>query len=182
MNFLDTINTADFLEIEEFIDKYKINLEKDRIIIDMYNEALLTIIKLFKDKKDTIINCINELYDAFYHLYYISKIDKYYNSAKIKQMIESAIKLKDIGIDYNIPLVNEKTIAEFYDIKNICISIYKNIKKEDSKLNLLPENIPEEFKIDHITDLRYHFSNFAELAKDDIDFLNILDKYSGMIN
>lgn len=182
MIFLDNIKIENSLEIEEFMDMYKINLENNEITNDIYHEALLTIVKIFKDKEDSIINCIKELYDAFYHLYYISKIDKYYNSAKIKQMIESAIKLKDIGIDYNIPLVNGKTIAEFYDIKNICISIYRNIKKEDSKLNLLPENIPEEFKIDHITDLRYHFSNFAELAEDDIDFLNILDKYSGMIN
>lgn len=162
------IDSEKVLNLDEFMQKYSSLLEDGKEIpnekiSEVFNNALNSIIEEKDDKEYRCKFAIHRIYFSYLCL------DK-----------DSTKNHHDIG--QVMPIIrNVIFLSEYWDFEDmnqqaICEECYKEI----NKYNDLPEIIPEHYKVDHITDIRFHLQKLSEYAKEDPEFMTYINTLKGV--
>lgn len=148
------------LDIKEFVDKYKINLEKREINQEIIDNSIETIIDQESYNHNKYIECIYQIYDTVYTI--LNNGDY----TIIGYLVRNIIYLKN---DDNL---------ETYSLDDLCNEAYDLLKKNYSIYNIsLSKELPEEFKKEHIFDLKYYMDLFKEKClKKKVELIDIINK------
>ena len=129
----------DLLDIKEFVDKYKNELEKGEVNKEIIDNLVSTILDQEYFNHDRYVRYIYEIYDTVFTI--LNNGDY----TIIGYLIRNIVYLKN---DDNL---------ETYNLDVLCNEAYDLLKKNYSIYNIfISEKLPDEFKKEHILDLKYY--------------------------
>lgn len=133
----------DPLDIKEFVDKYKEDIDKGNITQEIIDNSINTILDQEFYNHNKYIDCIYQIYNT---VYIILNNGDY---TIIRYLIRNIVYLKN---DDNL---------ETYNLDKLCDEAYDLLKKKYFISNIfIPEELPDEFKKEHILDLKYYMDLF----------------------
>lgn len=151
------------LTIDEFIEKFPNIKEGDELSEEIINNAVSTIIDEYNSNINKYKTLISKLYIGIIALKFDMSITGLCDSSYIDSTIEILLYL------------NKDCDFKYYNPDKLCEEVYA---KYVESWNLdLPNEIIEECKPIHFSDLKYYFSKFAEWGAKDSEFLNRLQKF-----
>jgi len=150
----------DPLDIKKLVDKYKNELEKGEVNKEIIDNLVSTILDQEYFNHDRYVRCIYEIYDTVYTI--LNNGDY----TIIGYLIRNIIYLKN---DDNL---------ETYNLDILCNEAYDLLKKNYSIYNIfILEKLPDEFKKEHILDLKYYMDLFNERClKKKPELIEIINK------
>lgn len=150
----------DPLDLKEFIDKYKEDINKNNITQEIIDNSLSTLLDQEFYNHNKYIDCIYQIYDTIYTI--INNGDY----TIIGYLIRNIVYLKN---DDNL---------ETYNLNILCNEAYNLLKKNYSIYNIfISEELPEEFNQKHILDLKYYMNLFnKKCLKKKPELIEIINK------
>ena len=155
----------DPLDIKEFIDKYKENIDKGNITQEIIDNSISTIYDTYDWIYEKYIKIV---YDIYFDILCILYFDDYGNLdfCKIIDMLKK-ISYLEIDIDN----------FEYYDIEYICNEAYKLIY-DQNKEYIKTDIKPLEFYPEKLFDKEFHINNFRKVCIPgtyDDEIINFID-------
>lgn len=154
----------DPLDYFEFMDKHG-----DQLKSELQNG------ELSQDMLDNIVSIFMEIYDGIElgYVYIIEEIFMQIINVKYINYPEGSVDAIPTMVKY-ISYLKTDWDFEDMDIDNLCKRAYDKIYNSGTG-HYMPEEMEEEFKAEHLLDLKWHLNNFKKYSTNK-EFLKSLDQ------